>query len=63
MKVYDTSLIINGIIFINLIYSIIKLFVNNLVAMCDQVKSNFNLIYVELKFKHLRILIEHENNF
>ena len=40
MKVYDTSLIINGIIFIKSnIYSIIKLFVNNLVAMCDQVKS------------------------
>ena len=35
----DTSLIINGDIFINIIDSII-----NLVAMCNQVKSNFILI-------------------
>ena len=42
--VYDTSLITNGIIPINLIDSIIKLLINNLVAMCDQVKGNFKLI-------------------
>ena len=40
---YDTSLVINGVIFINLIDSIIKLLLNNLV-MCNQVKNNFNLI-------------------
>ena len=40
----DTSLIINGDIFINIIDSIIKLFFDNLVAMCNQVKSNFILI-------------------
>ena len=44
--VYDTSLIINGVIFIfiNLINSISKLLINNLVAMCNQLKHNFNLI-------------------
>ena len=44
--VYDTSLIINGVIFIfiNLIHSISKLLINNLVAMCNQLKRNFNLI-------------------
>ena len=44
--VYDTSLIINGVIFIfiNLINSISKLLINNLVAMCNQLKRNFNLI-------------------
>ena len=41
---YDTSLVINGVIFINLIDSIIKLLINNLVVMCNQVKNNFNLI-------------------
>ena len=41
---YDTSLVINWVIFINLIDSIIKLLINNLVVMCNQVKNNFNLI-------------------
>ena len=44
LKVYDTSLIFNGIIFINLIDSINKLLINTLVAMFNQVKRNFNLI-------------------
>ena len=42
--VYDTSLIDNGVIFINLIDSIIKLLINSIVAMCNHVKSYFNLI-------------------
>ena len=37
-------LIVNGVIFINLIDSIIKLLINNIVAMCNQVKSNFKII-------------------
>ena len=37
--IYDTSRIINGDIFINLIDSIIKLLINNLAAICNQVIS------------------------